>query len=349
MNKDLSVKTWPHLFNLFITLFLASGFVIALIFFFSRTPGKSIYYFFIGPFINKYYLGNMLNSGMTLMIVGLGISFAFKSAVFNLGGEGQVYNGALVATVICLAFPGQSGFFIIPFALVTAIIASGLLAFISGILKMKWNVDELISSFLISGAVIQIINYLITGPLDDPANNLLATRTIAGQFFFPRILIPSALNTSILYALLLPVLAFMFFSFTHWGYEMIMCGQNRQFSHYGGIKVDRYLVLPMMVSGGLHGLAGGTAVLGTYHICYKGVTAGIGWNGIAVALIARNHPLGVIPAALFFAYLEAGAKAVMLHSDVTMEIAALAHSIIFYFITAQFLYQFIKQRRRKHW
>ncbi|MCK4542130.1 MAG: ABC transporter permease, partial [Spirochaetales bacterium] len=86
----------------------------------------------------------------------------------------------------------------------------------------------------------------------------------------------------------------------------------------------------------------------THHMALKEFTFGMGWNGIAVALIARNHPLGVLPAALFFAYLGAGAKAAMLHSDVTFEIATIIQSIIFYLITAQSIYRFIRYRKRVH-
>jgi ABC-type uncharacterized transport system permease subunit len=122
---------------------------------------------------------------------------------------------------------------------------------------------------------------------------------------------------------------------------------NREFSRYGGINVSAYVVLPMVLSGALHGLAGGLAILGTYHMAVKEFSFGMGWNGIAVSLIAGNHPLGVIPAAVFFAYLDAGAKAAMLHSDVTFEIAAIVQSVIFYLVTAQALYSALRYRRRR--
>jgi simple sugar transport system permease protein len=126
-----------------------------------------------------------------------------------------------------------------------------------------------------------------------------------------------------------------------------MCGINREFSRYGGINVSKYLLMPMVISGGFHGLAGGVSVMGTHYRCLKGVTMGVGWNGIAVALIAKNNPLAVIPAAVFFAYLDAGAKAAMLHADVTFEIAALAQAVIFYLVTAQALYTLIQSKRKQ--
>ena len=126
---------------------------------------------------------------------------------------------------------------------------------------------------------------------------------------------------------------------THAGYQMRMCGLNREFSRYGGIDVSAYMVLPMLLSGALHGVAGCLSVMGTHHAALKEFSVGMGWNGIAVALIARNYPLGVLPAAVFFAYLDAGAKAAMLHSDVTFEIAAVVQSVIFYLVTAQAIYR----------
>jgi ABC-type uncharacterized transport system permease subunit len=212
---------------------------------------------------------------------------------------------------------------------------------------MKWGTDELITSFLISGAVILIVDSFITGPLDDPNNNLLQTFAIGGQFRLLQIFPPSKLNISALFALAAAILVLLFLYRSHWGYEMRMCGLNREFARYGGISVGAYLVSPMAASGAFHGMAGGLSVLGTYGACIKGFSSGMGWNGIAVALIARNNPLGVVPAAFFFAYLEAGAKAAMLHSDVTFEIAAMAQSAIFYLVTAQALYDTFRSRKRK--
>ncbi|MBA7582525.1 putative riboflavin import permease protein RfuC [subsurface metagenome] len=332
--------------GLLITLGIAFFLVIILIFFFSDEPGKTIYYFLIGPFKNRYYFGNMLNSAIPLIFTGLGIAVAFRSSMFNLGGEGQVYAGGFAATVVCLALPFAGALVGIFLALLSAIIVGGVIGGLSGFFKMKWDTDELISSFLFSAALILIINYFITGILNDPNSNLLTTPPIGNKYFFLNIFPPSRLDISIIFALLTAILVFYFMSHSKLGYEMRMCGMNREFSRYGGISTAKYKVIPMFLSGGLHGLAGCISILGTYHMCLKGFSGGMGWNGIAVALIARNNPLAVIPAAIFFAYLEAGAKAAMLHSDITFEIAAVVQSTIFYLITAQALYNFVRYRKR---
>lgn len=332
--------------GLAITLGISFLIAVVLIVVLSKQPLATIYYFFVGPLTNRYYLGNMLNTAVPLVFTGLGIAVAFKASVFNLGGEGQVYSGALAATVICLALPQANGYLGGVLAAAGALATGAVLAGLSGFFKMQWGTDELISSFLISSAVGFIVNYFITGPLDDPGNNLLATFAIDRRFFLMRIFLPSKLNVSALFALAAAGLVFFLMYYTHAGYEMRMCGLNREFSRYGGINVSAYVVLPMLLSGALHGLGGGLAILGTYHMAVKEFSFGMGWNGIAVALIAGNHPLGVVPAAVFFAYLDAGAKAAMLHSDVTFEIAAVVQSVIFYLVTAQALYNALRRRRR---
>jgi simple sugar transport system permease protein len=327
---------------------LGASLVIAIVLFLllSRDPRTTIFYFFAGPFTNKLSVGTMLNAAIPLIFTGLGISVAFKAAVFNIGGEGQIYAGAVATTAVCLALPHVPGVLGGLIAVVAGAAAGALLAGLSGLLKMKWDTDVLISTFLVSGAAILIINYIITGPLDDPESSLLATRKIAERFRLPFIFRPSKLDVSVFFALIAAVLIHLFLRYTHRGYELRMTGANPEFARYGGINVSMYLVMPLMLSGALHGAGGAFLVAGTHHMALKGFTSGMGWNGIAVALIAKNHPLAVVPAALFFAYLSTGADAAMLRSDVTYEIVAIIQASIFYLVTAQALYGFVRSRRR---
>jgi len=334
-------------FGLAVTLGVAYLLAIILIFFLSKDPGRTIYYFFLGPFTNMYYFGNMLNASVPVALAGLGIIIAFKSSMFNLGGEGQIYSGALVVTAVCLALPGMNGYLGVFLGLAAGMAAGGILAGLSGFLKMKWGTNELISSFMISGAAVLIVNYFITGPMDDPINNLLATCRVGDQYCLMRIFRPSNLNIGAVLAILMTGLVYFLMYYTRWGYEIRMCGENREFARYGGINISVYMVLPMILSGALQGLAGGVVVLGTHHMVIKEFTIGIGWKGIAVALVARNQPLGAIPAAILFAYLDAGAKAAMIHSDVTYEISSIIQSIIFYLVTAQAIYSFVSRRRKE--
>ncbi len=335
MREVRSDRTAAGSGGLLITLASAAAVLLLLIFILSKEPGITLYHLFAGPFTNRYYFGNLLNDAIPLILTGLGISFAFRAAMFNLGGEGQIYVGALAAAAAAFALPNLPWYVGIPLTLIAAVAAGAAVAGISGICKYAWRTDELISSFLISKAVIYIVDAVITGILQDPGSNLLTTRPIARQYWFLRILPPSNLDISIAAAVLLALLSYFYLFKTRQGYEMRMCGMNSEFARYGGINVRFYFLLPMLISGALHGLAGAVSFMGTQHMLFKGFSTGMGWNGIAVALIARNNPVWVIPSALFFAYIEAGAKSAMIHSDVTFEIAHIVQAVIFFLVTAQ--------------
>jgi len=326
--------------SLALTLGAAFFFLALLIFLLSGEPRRALQYLFIGPFSNPYYFGNWINASVPLILTGLGAAVAFQASLFNLGGEGQVYVGGLSVYLLSLVIAPGAGVFALPLLIGGAALAGAAVAGLSGFFKMRWRTDELISSFLISSALILIVDQLITGPFKDPHTNLMATPVLPRGLSLGRIFPPSSLNGSLFIALALAVLLFFYLYRTHQGYETRLCGVNREFARYGGIPVNRYFLLPLLYSGALHGLAGALAVTGTYGKVLKGFSAGMGWNGIAVALIARNHPLWVIPAALFFAFLESGAKIAMIHTDITLEVSTVAQAVVFFLITSRWIREY---------
>ncbi len=325
-----------------VVILLALLAVVISVFALSANPLRTLHYFFLGPLKGKYYIGNFLNLVGTLILGALGFSIAMQSGSFNLGGEGQLYGGAFMATIATFAL-GQLGGVALPLALLVGALFSGLIAAFSGFLKLKWGTNELITTFLISYALILVINYLVGGPFLDPATNLIATRKIAPQFHLAKILEPSNLNTSLIYSLIAVVLVDLYLNRSRSGYELKMVGYNPRFALYSGIRVGWYRLWPMFLSGAFYGLAGGLSIFGTYHATVKEFSMGMGWNALAVALIARYRPWAIVPASLFFAYLEAGSRNAMLHSDVTFEIISIVQAVIFFFVTSALLQ---KRRRR---
>jgi len=330
----------------FLILLIALAGVVVLSLLLSKTPAKTLRYFFLGPLQNTYYFGNMLTSAIPLIFGGLGVSLAMRSGNFNLGGEGQIYSGALVTT-LCAIYFAPLGLLGALLALCIGASVAGGLAGLSGFFRMKWNTSELITSFLISNAVVLVVNYLIAGPFMDPSTSLIATRKIPDSFRLSALLPPSNLSTALFFALVAVVAVHIYLYKTKSGYELRMTGLNSRFAKYGGINTKKFIVLPMFLSGFLYGLGGGFAIYGTYFSTIKEFSSGMGWNGLAVALIAKSRPSAVIPAALFFAYIEAGARSAMLHSDVTFEIAAIVQSIIFFFISSEVLLTLFEKKRRE--
>jgi len=302
-------------------------------------PGRTMNVFLLGPFQNRYNLGNFLSQASLLTMTGAGVVIAFRSGVFNLGGEGQVYLGAIVTTVLLTASP------IPPAAAVAAAcVAAAGIAGLSGWILHRTGADELITSFLFSATLVPVIDYLIVGPLRDVETNLLATREIPLSAELTRILPPSTLSSGLYWALIAILLLWFLLHWTLVGYELRIVGYNRRLARYAGIPVGWYTTLPMALSGLLHGLAGAVLVMGVHHRSIVGFSGGLGWNGIAVALIARNRPLLIVPAALFFAFLNAGARAAVLQNQTTWELGSLVQGVVFLFVTADVL---IGVRRRR--
>jgi simple sugar transport system permease protein len=308
----------------------------------SNTPGEALRAFFVTPLTNRYYVGNLLSSMGNLLVAGLGIVIAFRAGLYNLGGEGQIYASALAGTVAGLALPQAAGPLGALVVVLVAMATGGLLAGLSGALRHFFRAPEIITSFLLSAAVIPLVDYLITGPFNDPDRNLIATRTLPESFWLPRLLVPSELSLALVIAVALAGVVFLVLYRTVPGYELRLFGLNNEFARYAGINTGAHTVGAMAVSGALHGLCGGLMVLGTYHAAISAFSGGIGWNAIAVALIARLHPLAAIASALVFSYLEAGAKASMLHTEFTFELATIIQGVVFLFVTAHL---FLRRRR----
>jgi simple sugar transport system permease protein len=325
--------------NLLSTLFiiLLSFVILAiLVLFLSKSPVNTLYWFFLGPLQNTYALGNMINSAVPLVFGGLGVAIAMQAGILNLGGEGQIYGGATVTLALALALQnlGLSGALI---ALLGGCLFSGLIAGASGFFKYRWDTNELISTFLLSQALVLITDYCVTGPLLDPNTNLQSTRSIPDSFRLPGILPPSSLSASLFIAVALVIIAHFFLYHSVVGYEIRMTGLNRNFARYGGISLLKTTVLPLFLSGCLYGLGGGLAIYGSYYSVVKDFSSGMGWASVAVALIAMSKPLMVLPAALFFAWISAGARAAMQFSDVSSELASIVQALVFLLVTSAVL------------
>jgi simple sugar transport system permease protein len=319
--------------------------VFLLIFILNDTPVKTLYFFFIGPFRNLYSFGNMLNSAVPLIFGALGIIIAMKAGNLNLGGEGQVYLSAFITTAAALSLSsfGVTGAVI---AVVVGVLASGALSAFSGFCKARWNTPEIITTFLLSCAVIPIINYFVTGPFLDPVTSLISTKKIVENMRLPLILRPSNLSAGIFIALVFVFIVHFFLYKTKTGYEFRIAGHNEMFARYGGINTKLNTVIAMGMSGALYGLAGSVAVLGTHYSVIKEFSAGLGWSGLTVALIAGFSPSAVIPCALFLAWTETGARIAMQNTGITFEISHIIQAVIF-FLSTSLVVKNIFERKRK--
>ena len=334
-----------HAGGIIIITLIALAVLVVLTCILSKTPARTLFYFFAGPFRNVYSFGNMLNSAVPLIIGGLGVSIAMQAGSLNLGGEGQIYSGAFVATIVALSLP-QLGIFGGIAAVLAGTFFAGAAAALSGFCKARWNTNELITSFLLSNALVLMVNFLVNGPFLDPGTNLQSTGKIAAHLRLPGILPPSNLNISLIIAIAAAALVHIFLRHTKLGYEFRMAGANEIFARYGGINTRLNTVLAMFFSGALYGLAGALAVFGTYYGTVKDFSSGLGWNALAAALVAGFSPPAMIPAGLFFAWISSGARIAMQNSDITFEIAFIVQAVIFFLATSVVLRGLFRKKGR---
>jgi simple sugar transport system permease protein len=300
----------------------------------SSSPLNTIYQVFFGPLSSPYFFGNTLSHTAPLIVSSIGIAIALKCNLINLGGDGQMYFGALVATIVALYF-GPLGKISILIALIVASLAGAFLAFISAYLKVKFDTSELISSYLISIAITYLTSYFVTGPLQDPASNLQSTQKVDSML--SKIYLPSNLSTSIIYALIIAFIFYYIFTKTKFGYENKIIGYNREFARYGGISVDKNYLISFSLSGALVALSGGLYIFGNYQSVIKGFSAGLGFSALTISLIALSNPLAIIPVAFLFSLIDQGSIMAMQNSDISSDMALLFQAIVFLLITSNTL------------
>ncbi len=247
-----------------------------------------------------------------LLLVGLGICIAFRANVINIGGEGQIIIGALLATWFPLTFHTWPGWLLIPSTLLIGFIGGAAWGFVPGILKARMNVNEILSTIMMNSIAQQLMNLLLHGALMDPSGiaagtYLAQSARLPQQVWLPRLVPQTLLHAGAILAVILAVLVYIFLWRTTIGYRIRAVGLNPDASRYSGINVPLYQALSMTLAGGFAGIAGAIEVIGVQHRLLDGITSGYGFTGIVAALLGSLHPLGLIPASILFGGLLVGA------------------------------------------
>jgi len=322
---------------------LALGFVITLLV--SKDPVAAYWALLTGPLpriswengfhiANLNRFGNWLEESITLVLLGLSVALVFKARQFSLGAEGQLILGALAAGVVALYVPAPPGIHLV-LALLAAAAAGFFWGLIPGVLKAYLNVDEVVSTLMLNVIAAQVYSLALIQWLRDPTASYLGTVAFPESATLP-LLIPGTRVTLALFVALFAVAAVWFLmNRTPFGYKLKMLGSNRKFAEYGGIDTKRVIALSMALSGILAGIAGAHLSNGLLKRLTVGLSPGIGFEGIVVALLARNDPIGVLFTGLFYGYLRTGAQIMERSSDVTREVVFIIQAIIILMVTAE--------------
>ncbi len=308
-----------------------------------------------GAFGSTNALAETLVKATPLLLVGLGICISFRGDVINIGGEGQMVIGAILGTLIGLSFTQWPGWIVIPMALVAGFLGGAIWGGIPGFLKAQFNVNEILSTVMMNAIAVQLMNFLLRGPMIDPAQAELAskipqTARLIDSFRLPR-WVPTRLHLGALIAVVLAVVVYILLWRTTWGYRIRAVGQNPHASRYAGIKVKNYIVLSLFLSGAFAGLAGVTQVFGVnYRMITDGSASGFtgnaGFNGIVAALFGQLHPIGTIPASVLFGALLVGANKMQRVVQVPSALVTALNGLVVVFVVSSEIWRRRRQRRR---
>jgi simple sugar transport system permease protein len=305
-------------------------------------------------------IGYTLFYATPLIFTGLSVAVAFRCGLFNIGAEGQLYVAAFAAAWVGIKFGGVvvkiseteqnwswanlPSFLLVPLCVLAAIIAGGIWGAIPGFLRARFGASEVINTIMLNFIAVALTGYLTQYHYRIPGDPILQTAPIGANAHVPQLneffsFIPKdvPLNVAFLIAILMCFLVYVFLWRTKWGYELRAVGENPNAAEYGGISTKNQIILAMTLSGALAGMVAIGEVLGDRHRYFHDFSGEVGFLGIAVALLGRNHPFGVFLAALFFAVLIRGEIFVdAFTKHVSKDIGLILQAIVILFVACTY-------------
>jgi ABC-type uncharacterized transport system permease subunit len=288
-------------------------------------------------------IGYTLFYATPLIFTGLAVLVAFRCGLFNIGAEGQLYVAAFATAWVGITFANLSAWLLVPMCFVAAILAGGAWGAIPGVLKARFGSHEVINTIMLNFIAVALLSYFTQYHYKAPGDPILQTTPIGSGAHIARLgkFIPGLpqripLNLAFVLALVACGLVYVFLWRTKWGYEIRATGSNPTAAEYGGISVRKQIILAMAVSGALAGMVGINEVMGYRYRYYDGFSANYGFTGIAVALLGRNHPVGVLLSALLFGMLIRGGIPVDAFTDhVTKDLVDVLQGTVILFVAAE--------------
>ncbi len=303
--------------------------------------------FLLGPLgrLNRWVI--WIRDALTLIMLGLAIAIVFRAEQFSLGAEGQLYFGALVSGVMGLFLTDIPKPILIPFALLSAATAGFLWGLLPGVLKAYLGANELVSTLMLNTIASKFYEMVLTFQLVPPDAGFTASRWIDdGGLLTPIIDISGDQVSIAVFILIVMVLVtWVLIQRTPIGYEIRMIGANRKFADYGGVNTKRTIMLAMAISGAVAGLAGAHLALGIHRRLILNISVNLAFEGVVVALLARNNPLVVPFTGLLYAYLRTGAQMMERDANISAEVVRIIQAVVILLITAEALVTFFQRRR----
>ncbi len=312
-----------------------------------KATNKAYDAFLLGPLsrLNRWVV--WIRDALTLILLGLSIAMVFRARQFSLGAEGQLYFGALVSGVVGLTFGNLPSYLLVPIALLSAATAGFLWGLLPGALKAYLGADELVSTLMLNMVAQRFYEMVLTFQLKPPDAGYTYSDWIPENGLLAPIVDVTGdqVTIAVYIVIAMVVLTWLMIRRTPIGYEIRMIGANIKFANYGGVNTKRTIMLVMAISGAVAGLAGAHLAMGMHRRLILNISVGLAFEGVVVALLARNNPLVVPFTGLLYAYLRTGAQVMERDANISSEVVRIIQAVVILLITAEALVTFVRRRR----
>ena len=287
-------------------------------------------------------ISETLTASIPLVLAGLGIGLAFRAGLFNIGAEGQMVIGGLAAAIASFSITGLPMAIHMPLVLIIGLIFGGIYAAIAGFLRAATGAHEVISTIMLNLISFRLLDYLLRQPfIQKEGRSDPISKAVLDTAELPRLLsfIDPNLRLHLGLFLMLGAVALVYWLLfrSKLGFAFRISGENPDAARYAGIRAGMTIVIAMAIAGGLAGLAGAAQVTGVLGRATPGFTAGIGFDAIAVALLGRSHPVGILLAGILFGALEAGGRQMQVDAGVSIDMISIIQALIIIFVAAPLL------------
>lgn len=292
------------------------------------------------------WANSWIDDALPLILVGLAIALSFRARLFSLGAEGQILLGAAAAGLIALNVRDLPAGIVLPLAVAAACAVAFLWGLLPGALRAYANANELVSTLMLNEIALRIYSLILLAVKPATAGYIVSAQ-FGAEAVFPRLIPSTRLSSAIGYVVIAVIAAWVILQRTPFGYELRMIGANPNFARYGGINTRRTIMLTLAVSGLFAGVAGAYLALSANQRLIANISGGLAFEGIVVALLARNNVLSVPAMGLLYAYLRAGGTILQNDAQVPLEVVNIIQAIIILLMTADVIMRFLGRFRAK--
>ena len=290
-------------------------------------------------------IANTISKSIPLAFTGLAVALGSRCGMLNIGAEGQLHAGAMAAVLTALSLSSFPAPIVLIVSIIAGIFAGMIVGGIPGFFKARLNTNEVIVAIMLNYICTLFTSWLVNGPVKSDGSTA-QTEVIPEGAWLGRLIPQTQLTTALFILIAVAVLMYIFLWKTSVGYQLRAVGANPSAAGTAGIRVKTYMIMAMVLSGGLAALAGITEVFGKYHRFIEGFSPSFGFTGIAVAILGRNHPAGVLLTALLFGIIDMGALRMSRVTDVSTNMVTVVQSLVILLVAAPELIKWNKKRKR---